>query len=54
METLFQTWLDGLTAVSPVGIGFALGFVMWMMGSAISAIFKAFTGGSGLDSNDDD
>lgn len=53
METLWQIFLDGMTAVTPVGIGFALGFAMWLMGSAISAIFRAFNGGSGLDSNDD-
>jgi len=53
METLWQIFADGMTAVSPVGIGFALGFFMWLAGSAIGAIFKAFNGGSGLDNGDD-
>lgn len=53
METLWQAFVSGLTAVTPVGLGFALGFFMWLAGSAIGAIFKAFSGGSGLDSNDD-
>jgi hypothetical protein len=53
METLFTAWEAGLTAVSPVGVGFALGFLMWLLGTAIGAIFKAFNGGSGLDSNDE-
>jgi len=53
MDTLFQSFVSGLTAVTPVGIGFALGFAMWLMGAAIGAIFKAFNASSGLESNDD-
>jgi len=53
METLWQIFQNGFTAVSPVGVGFALGFFMWLAGSAVGAIFKAFSGGSGLESNDE-
>ncbi len=52
METIIQDILDGLVGLSPAGLGFGLGFAMWVAGSAVSAIFAAFDAGAGLESID--
>jgi len=54
METILNSLLSGISDLSPIAQGFALGFAVWVCGAAISAIFRAFTVGSGLDSNDED
>lgn len=53
MDVLYSAWSAGASGLSPLGLGFAVGFLMWLLGTALFICFRSFTVGAGLDSNDD-